>query len=253
MQAFWQWFAWLHERTGINLTIFYDAFDRHRFINGFWTTVELSVVCVLLSLLIGVVGAWLQGSKQRLLRGVVHWYIQFFRNTPPLVQLYFFYFGIGALLRVPGANGIAHPLVSNVAWAILSLSFYAGAFNVEIFRAGIEAVPRATIEAAESLGYGRLAAYVHVILPLAFRISLPALNNNLVNLVKTTTLAYAISVPEMLWVSSQIWSDEVNVPEMMNVLLICYVGLVGVLVYIMNRWEHALRVPGFGIAVRGAA
>ena len=59
MQAFWQWFAWLHERTGINLTIFYDAFDRHRFVNGFWMTVELSLVCVLLSLVIGVLGAWL--------------------------------------------------------------------------------------------------------------------------------------------------------------------------------------------------
>ena len=83
-------------------------------------------------------------------------------------------------------------------------------------------------------------------LPLAFRISLPALNNNLVNLVKTTTLAYAIAVPEMLYVSSQIWSDELNVPEMMNVLLICYFALVGVLVCVMHRWERAMRVPGFG-------
>ena len=62
-----------------------------------------------------------------------------------------------------------------------------------------------------------------MILPLAFRISLPALNNNLVNLVKTTTIAYAIAVPEMLYVANQIWSDELNVPEMMNVLLIIYV------------------------------
>jgi polar amino acid transport system permease protein len=61
-----------------------------------------------------------------------------------------------------------------------------------------------------------------VVLPLAFRISLPALNNNLVNLVKTTTIAYAIAVPEMLYVANQIWSDELNVPEMMNVLLIIY-------------------------------
>ncbi|MGH7061694.1 MAG: ABC transporter permease subunit, partial [Stellaceae bacterium] len=140
--------------------------------------------------------------------------------------------------------------VSNVAWAIISLSFYAGAFNVEIFRAGIEAVPRATIEAAESLGFTRLAAYRHIVLPLAFRISLPALNNNLVNLVKATTLAYAISVPELLWVSNQIWSDELNVTAMMNVLLVVYIGLVGILVLIMHRWEHAMRVPGFG-AVAG--
>ena len=244
MQAIWNWFALLHERTGINLTIFYDAFDRHRFAEGFLTTVELAVICVLLSVVIGVVGAWLQGSKLKLTREIVYWYIQFFRNTPPLVQLYFFYFGLGTLLKVPGPSGIAQPIVGNVAWAILSLSFYAGAFNVEIFRSGIEAVPKATIEAATSLGYSRLGAYIHVVLPLAFRVSLPALNNNLVNLVKATTLAYAISVPELLFVSSQIWSDEVNVPEMMNVLLLIYIGLVGILARIMHRWEHAMRVPG---------
>jgi polar amino acid transport system permease protein len=106
-------------------------------------------------------------------------------------------------------------------------------------------VPRETVEAAEGLGYSRLRAYLYVILPLAFRISLPALNNNLVNLVKTTTIAYAIAVPEMLYVANQIWSDESNVPEMMNVLLIIYVSLVGVLVFVMGRWERAMRVPGY--------
>ena len=118
---------------------------------------------------------------------------------------------------------------------------------MEIFRSGIEAVPRTTIEAAESLGFSRLRTYLFIVFPLAFRISLPALSNNLVNLVKTTTLAYAIAVPEMLYMSSQIWSDELNVPEMMNVLLICYFALVGVLVYAMHRWERAIRVPGFGV------
>ena len=242
MQVVWDWFRWLYDTTGINLTIFYDTFDRGRFANGFWTTVKLSVVCIIGSLVIGVVGAWIQGSRLRLARTLVYWYIQAFRNTPPLVQLYFFYFGLGTLLR----SGTGQPLVTNVSWAIISLSFFAGAFNVEIFRAGVEAVPRTTIEAAESLGFSRLQAYWRVVLPLAFRISLPALNNNLVNLVKTTTLAYAIAVPEMLYVSSQIWSDELNVPVMMNVLLIAYFVLVGVLVYGMHRWERALRVPGFG-------
>jgi polar amino acid transport system permease protein len=242
MQFVWDWFRWLYEATGINLTIFYDAFDRGRFASGFWMTVKLSVVCIVASVAIGVAGAWIQGSRFRVARTLVHWYIQAFRNTPPLVQLYFFYFGLGALLK-----GVGGPLVSNVTWAIVSLSFFAGAFNVEIFRAGVEAVPRTTLEAAESLGFSRLQAYVRVVLPLAFRISLPALNNNLVNLVKTTTLAYAIAVPEMLYVSSQIWSDELNVPVMMNVLLICYFVLVGFVVYAMHRWERAIRVPGFGV------
>lgn len=242
MQPVWDWFRWLNDATGINLTIFYDAFDRARFASGLAMTVELSIVCIALSVVIGVVGAWIQGTRLRVARMIVHAYIQAFRNTPPLVQLYFFYFGLGGLLK-----DVAGPHVTNVTWAIVSLSFFAGAFNVEIFRAGVEAVPRTTVEAAESLGFSRLQAYLRILLPLAFRISLPALNNNLVNLVKTTTLAYAIAVPEMLYVSSQIWSDELNVPVMMNVLLVCYLVLVGILVYLMHRWERAIRVPGFGI------
>lgn len=242
MQSIWDWFRWLHQATGINLTIFYDAFDRGRFARGFLMTVELSVICIVLSVLIGVIGAWVQGSKHRLVRMLTHWYIQAFRNTPPLVQLYFFYFGLGSLL-----NAATAPAITNVVWAVVSLSFFAGAFNVEIFRSGIEAVPRTTIEAAESLGFSRWQTYRRIVFPLAFRISLPALNNNLVNLVKTTTLAYAIAVPEMLYVSSQIWSDELNVPVMMNVLLICYFVLVGIVVWLMTRWERAVRVPGFGV------
>ena len=245
LQPLWDWFQVLYETTGIKFTIFYDAFDRVRFLNSFLTSVRLMGICLVASVVIGVVGAWIQGSRLRALRLVTQGYIQFFRNTPPLVQLYFFYFALGAYLKVTGPNGIAVPIVSNFTWAAICLSFYAGAFNVEIFRAGIEAVPRETLEAAESLGYSRLKAYIYVILPLAFRISLPALNNNLVNLIKTTTIAYAIAVPEMLYVANQIWSDESNVPEMMNVLLVIYVALVGLLVWVMARWERALTIPGY--------
>jgi polar amino acid transport system permease protein len=245
LQPVWDWFRWLDAATGIKLTIFYDSFDRARFFDGFLTSVRLMTICVLSSVVIGIVGAWAQGSRLRLVRLAVQAYIQFFRNTPPLVQLYFFYFALGSYLRITSDAGLAVPLVSNFTWAVIGLSFYAGAFNVEIFRAGIEAVPRETVEATEALGYNRLKAYAYVILPLAFRISLPALNNNLVNLVKTTTVAYAIAVPEMLYVANQIWSDELNVPEMMNALLIIYVALVGVLVFAMGRWERSMRIPGY--------
>jgi polar amino acid transport system permease protein len=246
MAGFEDFFRWLNDHHGINFSFFYDSFDRDRLLLGIWTTIELSCLCLVLSLAIGVVGAWLQGSRFTLLRRLMQGYIQFFRNTPPLVQLTFFYFAVGGLLpRVADASGQAVPLVSSFGWAVLSFSFFAGAFNVEIFRAGIEAVPRTTVEAAESLGYSRLKAYVYIVLPLAFRISLPALNNNLVNLVKTTTLAYAIGVPELLYAAAQIWSEQFNVWEMMNVLLVTYVALVGVLVWGMARCERALRIPGY--------
>src|ERR1700746_2771022 len=245
LTALWDWFRELYASRGIKLTIFYDAFDRARFINGFLTSVRLMTLCIVASVALGVVGAWVQGSRLWPLRVITRAYIEFFRNTPPLVQLYFFYFALGSYLKVTGANGIAVPIVSNFTWAAICLSFYAGAFNVEIFRAGIEAVPRETLEAAESLGYSRLKAYGYVILPLAVHIRPPALNNTLVNLIKTTTIAYAIAVPEMLYVANQIWSDESNVPEMMNVLLVIYVSLVGLLVLVMARWERAMRVPGY--------
>ena len=247
MDAFYEWFRVFYQDTGINLTFIYDSYDRNRLIDGFLTTVWLSMVCLVLSVVIGIVGAWAQGARFRAVRWLVSAYIEFFRNTPPLVQLYFFYFALGSIMpTTTNRFGLQEPILDNFAWAIISLSFFAGSFNVEIFRSGIEAVPESTKEAAEALGYSRLQTYLEIVLPLAFRVCLPALNNNLVNLVKTTTLAYAIAVPEMLYQSAQIWSDSVNVPEMMVFLLIAYVFLVGVLVWFMHRWERSMRLPGFG-------
>ena len=106
----------------------------------------------------------------------------------------------------------------------------------------------AMIEAAESLGYTRSQIYWQIVLPLAVRNALPALGNNLVNLVKTTNLAYAIAVPELMYAAKQIWSDATNVREMMILLLFVYVGLVALLVLGLNALERALRIPGYGQA-----
>ena len=67
-----EFFRWLNDAHGINLSIFYDSFDRDRFLVGLWTTLYLAVVCILLSLLIGIVGAWLQGGRSRLLQALGH-------------------------------------------------------------------------------------------------------------------------------------------------------------------------------------
>lgn len=240
-------FRTLNATTGWNFSIFYDAFDARRFWSAFWVTAQLAGISVVCSVMIGIVGAFVQSVRFAPLRWLVNGYIAFFRNTPPLVQMYFFFFALGAITPTARDDiGMDVPIVSSFVWALVALSFFAAAFNVEIFRSGIEAIPRATIEAAESLGYSKLRAYVFIVIPLAFRICLPSLNNNLVNLIKTTTLAYAIGVPEMLYVANQIWSDTLNVVEMMNVLLILYIGLVSLLVWLMHRWEKAIRMPGYG-------
>ena len=109
-------------------------------------------------------------------------------------------------------------------------------------------MPDSTKEAAESLGYSRMKAYIYIILPLAFRVSLPSLNNNLVNLVKTTTQAIAIAVPELLYQCVTIWNNypSAQYPAMLF-LFVFYIGLVGLIVMAMNRWERQLKIPGYGV------
>lgn len=247
MQPIYDWFREFYDRTGINLTFIYDDFDRARMIKGFFLTLELAVVTIVLSILIGIAGAWLQGSRFTVVKRLVAGFVSFFRDTPPLVQIYFFYFGLGYLLpRIPDGAGGLMPMISNVQWAIISLSLFAGAFNIEIFRSGIEAVPKSILDGARAFGFSRWQTYRLIVMPMAIRVCLPALGNNLVNLVKTTNLAYAIAVPELLYVSKQIWSDATNVREMMFFVLFAYLVLVFALVFVLNRIEKALAVPGFG-------
>src|SRR5215217_2729670 len=138
------WFQWLHKATGIKLTIFYDSYDRARFIQGFLTTLKLSAYCLVLSIAFGAVVAWLRASPIAVIQRAAAAFVALFRNTPPLVQLYFCYFALGPLLpRVDGA-----PLLGSLGWAVVSLTLLETAFAAEIFRAGIEAVPKAMVEAA---------------------------------------------------------------------------------------------------------
>ena len=249
LEAIQTYFRELYEANpSWNFIYIYDPTQAARVWEGLLMTIQLSVVCVILSVIIGVVGAWLQGSPIRWIRSIVQGYIQFFRNTPPLIQLLFFYFALGQFTPKYSPDGwLEVPIISNVGWAIISLSFFAGAFNVEIFRAGIEAVPESTQEASESLGMSRLQTYGYVVLPLAFRVSLPALNNNLVNLVKTTTQAIVIAVPELLYQLVSIYNDYSTAQNACMVLMfIVYIVLVGILVLTMNRWERAMRIPGYG-------
>ncbi len=250
LEAFTQYFVDLADSyPRWNFIFFYDPRQWARIVKGLQYTLMLSFACVILSVIIGIVGAWLQSSPSVWIRRCVQGYIQFFRNTPPFVQLLFFYFALGQFTpSVTGPDGWTEiPIISNVGWAIISLSFFAGAFNVEIFRSGIEAVPESTQEAASALGFSRLQTYVEVVLPLAFRVSLPALNNNLVNLVKTTTQAIGIAVPELLYQCVSIWNDYPSAlyPTML-LLFVAFIVLVGILVMGMSRWERAMHIPGYG-------
>ena len=236
----------LYEKTGLNFNIFYDRYEYDHFVSGAITSLQLMFGAIVLSLVIGVLGAWAQGLGSRVLRGAVNAYIQAFRNTPPMIQLLFFYFGLGALTPQVDMGGYTEPMISAFSWAIIALGIFGGAYNVEIFRSGLEAVPQTTLEAAESLCLSKWQTFRHVTLPLAFRTCLPALASNLISLAKTTSLAYVISVPEMTYTLNQVWSDSINVPEMMLILFVFYVAVVAVLGAGLGFLERKLALPGFG-------
>lgn len=244
MTTFAEFFRWLNDQHGVNFSVFYDAFEWNTFVRGIGMTFVLSIASIVGSVVLGVVGAFCQRSDSRVLRFFASTYVWIFRNTPPLVQLFFFYFALGPILS--HAVGSPTPILGNIGWAVVSLVLFAGAFNVEIFRSGIEAVPGSMLEAASSLGMSNFQCFTKVTMPLAIRVSLPALGNNLINLIKTTTNAYAIAVPELLYVASQIWAQNLNTLEMMVVLLVFYLVVIGVFVYLIDMLEKAIAVPGWG-------
>ncbi|WP_105386448.1 amino acid ABC transporter permease [Neorhizobium alkalisoli] len=239
-------FKELDEKVGLNFNIFYDQYEFSRFLNGAANSLELMFWVISVSIGLGIIGASAQSIGPRWLKNIIGAYVQIFRNTPPMVQLLFFYFGLGNLTPQVDMGGYTEPLISSFTWAVIALGIFGGAYNVEIFRSGIDAVPKQTREACESLCLSKMQTNVHVILPLALRISLPALAANVVSLAKTTSLAYVISVPEMTYVLNQVWSDSMNVPEMILVLFLFYVVVVAAIGAIFTFIEKRTSIPGFG-------
>lgn len=239
-------FLSLQEATGLSFSPFFDEYDFGRMMTGVKTSLLL-ILCVLaVSLVVGVLGAAAQRSRSQLLRMLVGAYIAVFRNTPPVVQLLFFYFGLGAFTPQVDMGGWYEPAISAFGWAVIALGIFGGSYNVEIFRAGIEAVPTTTSEATEALGFNPLQNFIYVTMPLALRFSLPALASNLISLAKTTSIAYVIAVPEMTYALSGVWNDRLNVGEMMTLLFLYYIIVVAVIGLIMGQLEKRLAVPGLG-------
>ena len=102
-------------------------------------------------------------------------------------------------------------------------------------------------EAADALGYSKFQTFIYIVLPLALRISLPALNNSLVTIIKGTTVAYAIGVQELLTATTTIMLATSNVVEMMTILLVSFLGIVSIWVVGVRCLERRFTVPGFGV------
>jgi His/Glu/Gln/Arg/opine family amino acid ABC transporter permease subunit len=171
---------------------------------------------MLLAVALGLAVALLSQVGGRLGRGAVRAYVEVFRNTPLLIQIFLVYFGF------PQVGLRLSPFLSGLS----ALTLYAAAYNAEIFRGGLEAVPRGQHEAARSTGLSGAAVARFVVLPQALRICLPALGNNLVSLVKNSSLVSTIGMVELMFVANDISFNNFRSFEIYGATAIIYVLLV---------------------------
>jgi polar amino acid transport system permease protein len=230
---------------GLNYAFVLDAGERGAFLRGLGVTLELCLLTIPASLAAGVGIAAALTSGRAWLARPAHAFVEVTRNTPTLVQLYCAFLVLNMLITQqldrPGAN----PLTPFV-WVVVVVSLHKGVFHAEALRAGIEAVPRVTLEAARSLGFSGRQLLWRVQLPLALRFALPSLVNNVVDLVKMTAVASAIAVGDVTYESIMIWTQRDNVLELL-LLILLYFGLLTWLVSLAGRWlEERLRMPGYG-------
>lgn len=238
-------FIALASQVGLNFDFLASPFELRMWLDGMTTTLVLVALTIPLSLAGGVVLAAALTSDRPWLAGPARAYVELTRNTPTLVQLMFTVLVVNMLISQAVGGAQNNPLGAYF-WLVAVVSLHVAALHAEALRGGIEAVPAATVEAARGLGFSRLEVLRVVELPLALRTALPAIVNNLVNLVKLTTIGYAVAVNEITYASLMIWTQRDNVVELMIVLLLFFSAINLAVARIGSAVERRLAVPGYG-------
>ena len=203
-------------------------------LEGAGLTVAISSVAMVLALVLGLALAAISQAPGPVARRLVAAYVEVFRNTPLLIQIFIVYFGL------PQLGVKLSPFLPGLAALVL----YAAAYNTEIFRAGLEAVPHGQFEAARSAGLGELQILRYVIVPQAVRICFPALGNNLVSLVKNSSLVSTIGMVELMFVANDISFNNFRTFEIYGTAAVMYVVIVLALTRLLRAAEgRLLRAP----------
>lgn len=200
---------------------------------GMATSVAIFVLTLLFSLPLGVLVALARMSKSRLLSGLMRIYISIMRGTPLMLQLLVVFFGPYYLLRINLGSGYRFPAV------ILAFVINYAAYFAEIYRGGIASMPRGQYEAAQVLGYSRAQTFIHIILPQVVKRVLPSVTNEVITLVKDTSLAFVLSVTEMFTIAKAIAAAEKSMIPYLAAGIFYYVFNF-VVAMLMERLEHRL-------------
>ncbi len=220
-------------------------------LSGIGTTLRLSAIAWVVACALGILAGALRTVPFAPVRLLATGYVEFFRNVPLLVWMFFWYFGVPQLLPA-GAQEPLNRLGVEFLAAVMALGVYHGARFSEVIRAGIQSIPRTQLEAAISTGLSVGQAYRFIILPVALRLIIPPLTSESLNLLKNSSLALTIGVAEVTFQTRQIESYTAKGIEALTAGTLIYLLLCLGIAGIMARVESRFAIPGM-IARAGAA
>jgi His/Glu/Gln/Arg/opine family amino acid ABC transporter permease subunit len=218
-------------------------------LSGLVVTLELSALGWLLAVVLGIVSGALRTVPWRPLRALATFYVEFFRNVPLLVWMFFWYFAVPPHLP----EGIREFLFAHSLefWAaVVALGVYSGARFSEVLRSGIQSIPKTQFEASVASGLTTFQAYRYVILPVALRLILPPATNESLNLLKNSSVALTISVAELTFQTRQIETYTARAIEALTAGTLIYLILCVSLASIMGWVERRTAIPGLITAGR---
>src|SRR5688572_28075373 len=212
-------------------------------------TLEISVLAWILAVTLGILSGALRTVPLRPLRVAATFYVEFFRNVPLLVWMFFWYFGVPPLL--PG--GVQEWLFDHGAefWAgMFALGVYHGARFSEVIRAGIQSIPQNQYESAVSTGLTMPQTYRLVIIPIALRLIIPPATNESLNLLKNSSVALTIGVAELTFQTRQIETYTAKALEALTAGTVIYLALCLGLAVLASRLERRFAIPGMIVQVK---
>jgi polar amino acid transport system permease protein len=211
-------------------------------VSGVVVTIKLSVVAIAFSFLLGLIIAVMRMSRFRPVYWFAHGYLEFFRNTPLLVQIFFWYFGSYKVLP-DAVNAWLNAQGFEFASAVIALTIYTSAFIAEDIRSGVRSIPKEQMEAARSSGFSYIRSMFYIILPQAVRLTIPPLINQFLNLTKNSSLAMTIGVAELMYQARQVESYTFKGFEAFSAATVVYVGLSFTITGLMTLYDRKVLQP----------
>jgi glutamate/aspartate transport system permease protein len=212
-------------------------------LQGVLTTLGISVLAWVLAVALGILSGAMRTVPWKPVRALATFYVEFFRNVPLLVWMFFWYFSVPPLLPRAAQDWLFNHGAE--FWAgMFALGVYHGARMSEVIRAGILSIPRTQFEASVAMGLTTFQAYRLVIVPIALRLIVPPATNESLNLLKNSSVALTISVAELTFQTRQIETYTAKAIEALTAGTLIYLVLCVGIASIMARVERRFAIPG---------